>query len=85
MSGGADPVAPILAFPGRGRTVHLKEYPFEGAPIIGEGEVPWAKVFDACESVGGTEWYIVEYEAEGPFSALDAVAKCLENLRGMGK
>ena len=85
LSGGADPVAPILAFPGRGRTVHLKEYPFEGAPIIGEGEVPWAKVFDACESVGGTEWYIVEYEAEGPFSALDAVAKCLANLRGMGK
>jgi sugar phosphate isomerase/epimerase len=85
MSGGADPVAPINLFPGKGRSIHLKEYPFEGAPIIGEGLVPWKEVFAACEAGAGTEWYIVEYEAEGPFSALDAVDKCLQYLRSLGK
>ena len=49
-----------------------------------EGDVPWKQVFDACETVGGTEWYIVEYEHESQ-PAIPAVGRCLANLRKMGK
>ncbi|MBC8064356.1 MAG: sugar phosphate isomerase/epimerase [Chlorobia bacterium] len=86
MAGGADPVQPILDWPGRGRTVHLKEWSGEhGAKVIGEGMVPWQKVFDACERIAGTEWYIVEHEAYEGMSPLEAVDLCLKNLRAMGK
>lgn len=80
MSGGADPVQPILDLPGRNLSVHLKE---ADGKIIGEGPIPWTRVFEACETVGGTEWYVVEHEEEG--DSLDAVDKCLKALRAMGK
>jgi sugar phosphate isomerase/epimerase len=85
-AGGADPVQPILDWPGRGITVHLKEWSGEhGAKVIGEGQIPWAKVFEACETVGGTEWYIVEHESYEGMTPLEAVEKCLQNLRALGK
>jgi len=86
MAGGADPVQPILDWPGRGITVHLKEWSGEhGAKVIGEGMIPWDKVFSACESVAGTQWYIVEHESYEGMTPLGAVEACLKNLRGMGK
>jgi sugar phosphate isomerase/epimerase len=86
MAGGADPVQPILDWPGRGITTHLKEWSGEhGAKVIGEGMIPWAKVFEACESVAGTQWYIVEHESYEGMTPMDAVDACLKNLRGMGK
>lgn len=86
MAGGADPVQPILDWPGRGITTHLKEWSGEhGAKVIGEGMVPWDKVFDACERVAGTQWYIVEHESYEGMSPMEAVEACLKNLRGMGK
>jgi len=86
MSGGADPVQPILDWPGRGITVHLKEWSGEhGAKVIGEGQIPWPKVFEACETVGGTKWYIVEHESYEGMTPLEAVEACLKNLRAMGK
>ncbi len=85
-SGGADPVQPILDWPGRGITVHLKEWSGEhGAKVIGEGQIPWPKVFEACETVAGTEWYIVEHESYEGMTPLEAVHACLKNLRAMGK
>jgi sugar phosphate isomerase/epimerase len=86
MAGGADPVQPILDWPGRGLTTHLKEWSGEhGAKVIGEGQIPWAKVFEACETVGGTEWYVVEHESYEGMTPLEAVNACLKNLRAMGK
>ncbi len=85
MAGGADPVQPILDWPGRSQTVHLKEWRAgEVASIIGKGEVPWARVFEACSTVGSTEWYVVEYEGWENPPAMEAVATCLTNLRAMG-
>lgn len=83
MHGGADPVAPILEFPGRATTVHLKEYQNGFGPVVGAGDVPWAKVFEACETQGGTQWYIVEHELES--DPLGSVEECLANLKKMGK
>jgi sugar phosphate isomerase/epimerase len=85
MSAGADPVQPILEFPGRGMSVHLKEWSGEHGALIGDGEVPWSKVFEACESTAGTEWYVVEHEAKGGEAAMDDIRQCLVNLRGMGR
>ena len=83
--GGADPGEFLAKYPGRALTVHLKEYSATNpAAYVGEGEEDWARVFGLCESIGKTKWYIVEYEVPGA-SALTAVARCVENLRKMGK
>lgn len=83
MHGSADPIEILKRYPGRAITVHLKEYPFD-APAIGEGKVNWKEIFDLCETIGGTEWYIVEYETPGQ-PPLESVRRCIENLRKMGK
>ncbi len=93
--GGAEPARIIRAYPGRAVTVHLKPYTkryvSEGVgphaafePVIGEDDTDWPAVFDACETVGGTEWYIVEYESSA-YPPLEAVARCWRALRNMGK
>ena len=86
VSGGADAVQPIRDFPGRGITTHLKKWsgPDGGEPI-GQGEIPWSDVFEACESGAGTEWYVVEHESYSGMSPLDAVRACREGLRKLGK
>lgn len=82
LNGGADPVAPILQFPGRSGSVHIKEAATDGAPdIIGTGLVPWPDVFAACESVGGTKWYVVEAEIYGDFTSLDVASASLAAVR----
>ena len=95
--GGAEPVNIIRSYPGRAVTVHLKPFTkrlHDGAdhnyphaafdPIIGEDDTDWPALFEACELVGGTEWYIVEYESDA-YPPLEAVERCLRALRGMGK
>jgi len=70
-------------YPGRAKTVHLKEYSsVNEEALVGKGEVPWREFFELCESVGGTEWYIVEQEAY-PVSPLESARRCLENLKGL--
>ena len=83
--GGGDPYAMIERYPGRSRTVHLKEggQRAPGNPIIGEGTVDWERAFELCETVGGTEWYIVEDEI-GP-NNLDRIERSIIALREMGK
>ncbi len=88
MHGGADPVALLHKYPGRAGSVHLKPYtpgaadPFK-API-GEDASDWAGIFHACETLGATDWYVVEYESDA-YAPLDAVDKCLQGLKAMGK
>lgn len=79
MDGGVDPVEILKKYPGRVKTIHLKEYPFS-AIAIGEGKIRWREIFELCETTGGTEWYIIEYE-NPRFPALEIVKLCLENLK----
>ncbi|RME64624.1 MAG: sugar phosphate isomerase/epimerase [Caldilineae bacterium] len=90
---GADVVGLIRKYPGRAVTVHLKPYdaaagkddPHAGfRPLIGADDTDWDGFFQACETVGGTEWYIVEYESDA-YPPLEAVDRCLQALRAMGK
>ncbi|MFP4057800.1 MAG: sugar phosphate isomerase/epimerase family protein [Candidatus Brocadiia bacterium] len=85
LHGGGDPVAMLERFPGRSTTVHLKEYSEDDPKaLIGEGQCPWDDIFDRCERLGGTEWYIVEQESYA-YPPLECVRRCLDNLRKMGK
>ncbi len=64
LHGGGDPIPYIARYPGRAITVHLKEHSAtDPTALIGEGDVPWQRVFDLCEREGKTEWYIVEQES----------------------
>ncbi len=78
---GADITPFISKYPGRALTVHLKEW--TGNPdgaVLGEGETDWQKIFDLCEGIGGTEWYIIEQE-KYPIPPMDGARKCIENLK----
>ena len=93
IRGGGDVISILERYPGRAGTVHLKPYstiagkddPRLGfRPAIGDDDTPWEQVFGLCETTGGTEWYIVEYESDA-YPPLEAVRLCLENLKAMGK
>jgi sugar phosphate isomerase/epimerase len=86
IGGGGNPIAYLKKFPGRALTIHLKEHGGKPGAVVGEGDVNWPEVFQICETTGRTEWYIVEQEAYASGgSPLDCVAKCVKNLRKMGK
>ncbi|UCC67536.1 MAG: sugar phosphate isomerase/epimerase [Armatimonadota bacterium] len=85
MAGGADIAAVMKKWAARGFTVHLKERSSaKDDAIVGEGDVPWQEIFSICEAAGNTEWYIVEQESYA-YPPLECVARCLTNLREMGK
>jgi len=84
MHGGVSPdgILEILKhYPGRAVTVHLKEFSSTNKQaLIGEEEVKWKEFFSLCETIGGTEWYIVEQESYA-FPPLECVMRCIKNLR----
>ena len=85
MHGGGDAVVFLKKYPGRAVTVHCK--PFSNAKpdaLIGEDELPWKEIFQLCETIGNTEWYIVEYERPNQ-PAMECVEKCLQAMKQMGK
>ncbi|MGD9494864.1 MAG: sugar phosphate isomerase/epimerase family protein [Armatimonadota bacterium] len=82
---GADPVPYIEKYPERYLTVHIKDFGEGDADVlVGEGIADWDTILPLCESVAGTEWYIIEQEVY-PVPPLEAVRRCLENLRAMGR
>jgi sugar phosphate isomerase/epimerase len=82
MRTGADPLTYLKRYPGQARTIHIRENPREA--MIGEGGVPFAEVFELCETIGGTEWYIVELDVY-PYPPVECVWRALVNLAKMGK
>jgi len=83
LAGGADPVAVLNRYPGREQTIHLKAHGGGPDAVIGEDKVDWKSVFAFCERKGKTQWYIVEHESSK--DPLDAVKRCYEGLRKLGK
>jgi sugar phosphate isomerase/epimerase len=78
----ADPVAWINANPGRIRCIHCKDWAAGTGTdkgyraLFGEGDSPWAKIFEAAESVGGVEYYLIEQEGSR-YSELETAERCL--------
>lgn len=82
-SGGGDPIGTLRRFPNRARSVHLKEY--GGAPdsVIGEGTLNWKEIFEICETIQNTEWYVVE-EGGADGNGFDISRRSFEALKKMG-
>ena len=81
---GSDPVAWINANPGRINSLHCKDWaPGEGKGykvLFGEGVAPWPKIFQAAESTGGVEYYLIEQEGSR-FPSLETAERCLANFK----
>jgi sugar phosphate isomerase/epimerase len=84
LEAGADPVAWIRANPGRIRSIHCKEWsrdPGKGYKVLfGEGVADWKGIFQAAESGGGVEYYLIEQEGSR-FPELETAQKCLQSFR----
>jgi len=79
--GGAEALPFLKKYPGRSVTIHIKEFSKTNKKaILGEGDVPWQEVFHVCETIGGTEWYIIEEEKD-VYPPLLCVEKCLANFK----
>jgi sugar phosphate isomerase/epimerase len=60
---------------GRTVTMHIKPYSKSNPDAyIGKDDLDWPGIMTAAETVGGLEWYIIEYEREGvpPLESLRA-------------
>ena len=79
-----DPVAWIRANPGRIRSLHCKDWsPDSGkgyTVLFGEGVANWTAIFEAAESGGGVEYYLIEQEGSR-LSELDTAKTCLDLYR----
>jgi sugar phosphate isomerase/epimerase len=84
VEAGSDPVEWIRANPGRIRSLHLKDWspdPEKGYKVLfGEGTAPWRNIFEAAESGGGVEYYLIEQEGSR-FDELETARKCLQSFR----
>ena len=84
VEAGQDPVAWINANPGRINSLHLKDWGAgEGKGyqvLFGEGDAPWKKIFEAAESKGGVEYYLIEQEGSR-LPPIETAEKCLENYK----
>ena len=69
-----------------GRTISMHVKPFskkDPNAYLGADELDWAAIMTAAETVGGIEWYIIEYEKEGvpPLESLKANLELFKKLR----
>jgi sugar phosphate isomerase/epimerase len=88
VEAGSDPVAWIKANPGRIHSIHCKDWGAGEGPdrgyrvLFGEGDSPWKGIFEAAESVGGVEYYLIEQEGSR-FPSLETAQRCLETWKKM--
>jgi sugar phosphate isomerase/epimerase len=84
LEAGSDPVAWIRANPGRIRSLHLKDWSPEKAKgytvLFGEGAAEWKNIFEAAESAGGVEYYLIEQEGSR-FTEVETARRCLQSFR----
>ncbi|MFN0120748.1 MAG: sugar phosphate isomerase/epimerase family protein [Blastocatellia bacterium] len=71
----------------KGRTVSMHVKPFSRKnpdAYLGADELNWNEIMKAVETVGGLEWYIIEYEREAfpPLESLKANLDLFKKMRG---
>lgn len=87
LKGGAELVKVLNDYPARSASVHLKPFSHKDgfATMIGQDDVPWKEVLEACRTLGNTKWYIVEYESEEHYpDVMDALRDCRKALKALG-
>ncbi|HEV8245665.1 MAG TPA: sugar phosphate isomerase/epimerase [Polyangiaceae bacterium] len=77
---GQDPIATLERYPGRARSVHIKDWSPSGPVLTGDGTVPLVAVFELCKRQGKTDWYIIEQDIQG-MPQVECVGRCLEKFR----
>jgi sugar phosphate isomerase/epimerase len=86
IEAGSDPVAWIKQNPGRINCIHCKDWapgPDKGYKVLfGEGVAPWKEIFEAAETTGGVEYYLIEQEGSR-YPALETVERCLASIRNL--
>jgi len=84
LEAGADPVAWIRSNPGRIHSIHCKDWSPDPniayKTLFGEGKADWKGIFQAAESVGGVEFYLIEQEGSR-FPELETAKRCLAAFR----
>jgi sugar phosphate isomerase/epimerase len=82
--GGGDVLSTLEQCAGRVKTVHLKPYSRTKGTraLIGEDDLPWSEILHLCQTVAGTEWYVVEYESDS-HPRMAAVRRCLDALKAL--
>ncbi len=79
LDGGGDPIAMLKEFPGRTRSIHLKE--FKDKTFDSDF---YKEVFHLCETTSKTKWYIVEM-GDDTGDGFDVPRQALEKLHQLGK
>ena len=65
--------------------MHVKPYSKANPnAYLGADELDWPGIMTAVESVGGLEWYIIEYEREG-VPPLESLKANLDAFRNCGR
>ena len=79
LAGNGDPLAMLKKFPGRTRSIHIKEHKEKTFDSNF-----YKEIFHLCETSSGTKWYIVEMG--GPDGlGFDVPREALEKLHRLGK
>lgn len=79
LDGKGDPIVMLKEFPGRTRTIHIKEH--EDKTFDSDF---YKEIFRLCETTSGTRWYIVEMGgADG--NGFDVPREALAKLHQLGK
>ena len=79
LAGNGDPIAMLKKFPGRTRSIHIKEH--QDKTFASDF---YKEVFQLCETSSGTKWYIVEMGgADG--NGFEVPRTALEKLHRLGK
>ena len=82
VEAGSDPAQWIHQNAGRIKSMHLKDWSkgLGYQALFGEGDVQWKQAFDAAESDGGIEYYLIEQEGS-KYPALETASRCLATFR----
>ena len=79
LAGKGDPIAMLKKFPGRTRSIHIKEH--EEKTFDSDF---YKEVFHLCETSSGTKWYIVEMGGKDG-NGFEVPQEALEKLHRLGK
>jgi len=84
VDAGYDPVAWIKSNKGRINSIHCKDWSAKDGyhVLFGEGDAPWKQIFEAAESVGGVEFYLIEQEGSR-FSSIETAERCMATYKKM--
>ena len=82
LATGNNPVTWIKSNPNRIRSLHLKDWsPQQGYRVVfGKGIADWKNIFEAAESTGGVEYYLIEQEGS-KYPEMETAKICLQNYK----